>query len=154
MAQIITQQSLPPPPVINLPSSSLQATASAIYQFKKLSDTTEYNKDKDCLNVWKQSLKQWLHINHDRYLTNHKKITYAESWLTIEKKAHNLINQYWVNDLCTLINFKGYLQELYCLYKNPFKAENAYIYLCNTYKQNFMSFADYYYLFSQKKECS
>ena len=51
MAQTITQQPLPPPSVINFPSLSLQATASAIHQFKKLSNITEYNRDRDCLNV-------------------------------------------------------------------------------------------------------
>ena len=51
MAQIITQQPLPPPSVINFLSSSLQATVSAIHQFKKLSDIIKYNKDRDCLNI-------------------------------------------------------------------------------------------------------
>ena len=51
MTQIITQQPLPPPSIINLPSLLLQAMASAIHQFKKLLNTTEYNEDKDYLNV-------------------------------------------------------------------------------------------------------
>ena len=51
MTQIITQQPLPPPSIINLLSLLLQATTSATHQFKKLSNTTEYNRDKDCLNI-------------------------------------------------------------------------------------------------------
>ena len=51
MTQIITQQSLPPPPVINLFSLLLQATAFAIHQFKKLLNTAEYDEDRDCLNA-------------------------------------------------------------------------------------------------------
>ena len=51
MAQIITQQPPPSPSVINLFSSLLQATTSATHQFKKLSDITEYNRDRDCLNA-------------------------------------------------------------------------------------------------------
>ena len=51
MAQTITQQPLPPPSIINFPSSLLQAMASAIHQSEKLSDTAEYNRDRDCLNT-------------------------------------------------------------------------------------------------------
>ena len=51
MAQTITQQSLPPPLVINLSSLLLQAMASATHQFEKLSDITEYDKDRNCLNI-------------------------------------------------------------------------------------------------------
>ena len=65
MAQTITQQSLPPPPVINLPSLLLQATAPAIHQSEKLPDTAEYDRDRDCLDAWEQSLRQRLHMNHD-----------------------------------------------------------------------------------------
>ena len=92
MAQTITQQSLPPLSIINLLSLSLQAMISVIHQFEKLPDTAEYDENKDCLNAWKQSLRQWLHMNHNQYLINHKKIVYAESQLTIRKKTHNLIN--------------------------------------------------------------
>ena len=94
MTQIITQQSSPSPSVINFLSLLLQTTASVIYQFKKLSDTAEYDEDKDCLNVWEQSLRQQLHMNHDWYFINHEKIVYAESQFIIGKKAHNLINQH------------------------------------------------------------
>ena len=93
-------------------------------------------------------------MNHNQYLINYEKIVYAESWLIIGKKAHNLMGQHQINDFCTLINFEEYLQELCHLYKNPFEAENAHIYLCNIHKQDFMSFVNYYHLFSQKKEHS
>ena len=62
------------------------------HQSDKLSDTTEYDKNRDCLNAWKQSLKQQLHMNHNQYLINYEKIMYAESWLIIRKKAHNLMS--------------------------------------------------------------
>ena len=53
MTQIITQQPLPPFSIINLLSLLSQATAFVIHWFKKLSDITEYDKNRDCLNVWK-----------------------------------------------------------------------------------------------------
>ena len=51
MAQTITQQPLLSLSVINLFSLLLQTTVSVIYQFKKFSDITEYNEDRDCLNT-------------------------------------------------------------------------------------------------------
>ena len=93
-------------------------------------------------------------MNHDQYLTDCEKIAYAESQLIIEKKAHNLMSQYQVKGLCTLLSFEEYLQELRRLCGNPFKAEDAHTYLCDTHKQDSMSFAKYYHLFSQKKEHS
>ena len=51
ITQIITQQPPLSPSVINLLSPSLQAMTSAIHQSEKLSNTAEYNRDKDCLNV-------------------------------------------------------------------------------------------------------
>ena len=51
MAQIITQQPLPPPSVINLLSLLLQAMAPVIHQFKKLPNIIKYNRDRDCLNI-------------------------------------------------------------------------------------------------------
>ena len=65
MTQIITQQPSPPPSVINLLSLLLQATASIIHQFKKLLNIIKYNRNRDCLNAWKQSLKQQLYMNHN-----------------------------------------------------------------------------------------
>ena len=93
-------------------------------------------------------------MNYNQYFINHEKIVYAKSQLIIEKKTHNLMSQHWVNSLCTLTNFEEYLQKLCCLCENLFKAEDAHIYLHNIYKQSFMSFVNYYHLFSQKKEHS
>ena len=124
----------------------------ATHRSEKLPDTAEYDEDRDHLNAWKQSLRQYLNMNHDWYLTDCEKIAYAESQLIIEKKAHNLIGQYQVKGLCTLLSFEEYLQELRHLCGNPFEAEDARTYLHNTHKQDSMSFAKYYHLFSQKKE--
>ena len=73
-------------------------------------------------------------MNHNQYLINYEKIIYAESQLIIRKKAHNLMSQHQVNDLCTFISFKEYFQELHYLYRNPFKTENAHIYFHNIHK--------------------
>ena len=73
-------------------------------------------------------------MNHNQYLINYEKIMYAESQLTIKKKAHNLISQYQINDFCTLISFKEYFQKLHHLCRNLFKIKNACIYLHDTYK--------------------
>ena len=94
VAQTLAQQPLPLPPVVNFPVSPLQATAPATHQSEKLPDTAEYDGDRDCLNVWEQSLRQHLNMNHDRYPTDREKIAYAESQLIIGKKAHNLMGQY------------------------------------------------------------
>ena len=58
MTQTITQQSPFPPSVINFSNSLSQAMISIIHQSEKLSDTAEYDGDKNYLNAWKQSLKQ------------------------------------------------------------------------------------------------
>ena len=63
------------------------------------------------------------------------------------------MNQYQVKGLCTLLSFEEYLQELRRICGNPFEAEDAHTYLHDTHKQDSMSFAKYYHLFSQKKEC-
>ena len=154
VTQTLAQQPLPLPSVVNFPVSPLQATAPVTHRSEKLPDTAEYNEDRDHLNAWEQSLRQYLNMNHDWYLTDREKIAYAESQLIIGKKAHNLMGQYWVKGLCTLLSFKEYLQELHRLCGNPFEAEDAHTYLCNTHKQGSMSFAEYYHLFSQKKEHS
>ena len=65
MAQIITQQPLPLPSVINFLNLLLQAMISVIHWSEKLPDTAEYDRDRDCLNAWKQSLRQQLHMNHN-----------------------------------------------------------------------------------------
>jgi hypothetical protein len=46
-----------------------------------------------------------MHINNDRYSFEQFKIAYEKNQLTIEKKAHNLMNFYRVDDICILISF-------------------------------------------------
>ena len=94
MTQTLAQQPLPLPSVVNFSVSLLQTTAPATHRSEKLSDTAEYDEDRDHLNAWEQSLRQCLNMNHDQYLTDCEKIAYAESQLIIEKKAHNLMGQY------------------------------------------------------------
>ncbi len=74
-------------------------------RFKKLFDISEYKKDKDQLNAWKQSLIQRMNVNDDYYFSHRVKIIYVESQLIINKKTHNLISQYRVNDLCIIFIF-------------------------------------------------
>ena len=58
---------------------SLNASATPVRLFKKLSDIPEYDEDRDKLNIWKHALIQHMHVNYDQYLTDTAKITYAES---------------------------------------------------------------------------
>ena len=74
-------------------------------KFKKLLNISEYERDKDCLNVWKQSLIQRININNDHYFFHWAKIIYIESRLIINKKTHNLMSQYQINDLCIIFIF-------------------------------------------------
>jgi hypothetical protein len=74
-------------------------------RLKKLSKISKYNEDESQLNVWKQSLIQQMHINNDRYSFEQFKIAYEKNRLTIEKKAHNFMNSYRVDDFYTLIFF-------------------------------------------------
>ncbi len=75
------------------------------FRFKKLFDIFKYEKNKDWLNAWKQSLIQRMNMNNNHYLFHQVKIIYVESWLIIDKKTHNLMNQYQVNDLCIIFIF-------------------------------------------------
>ncbi len=74
-------------------------------RFKKLFNISEYKKNKDWLNAWEQSLIQRMNVNDNHYFSHQVKIVYVESWLIIDKKIHNLMNQYWVNDLCIIFIF-------------------------------------------------
>ncbi len=74
-------------------------------RFEKLLNISEYEKDKDRLNAWEQSLIQRMNVNDDYYLFHRVKIIYAESRLIIDRKTHNLMSQYWVNDLCIIFIF-------------------------------------------------
>ncbi len=152
IAQIITQilnnQSLL---VVHL--SANYVAAFIAFRFKKLLDISEYEKDKDWLNAWKQSLIQRMNVNDDHYFFHRVKIIYVESWLIIDKKIHNLMNQYWVNDFCIIFIFADWWHKLHHYCNNSFKTEDAHLYLHETLKQDMNNFVDYYNLFYQKKEC-
>ena len=75
------------------------------FRFKKLFDISEYEKNKNRLNAWKQSLIQRMNVNDNHYLSHQVKIIYVESWFIIDKKTYNLMNQYWVNDFCIIFIF-------------------------------------------------
>ncbi len=147
IAQIVAQTlNNQPPPVIQLPANPVAATIAP--RSEKLPDIPEYEGDKDRLDAWEQSL------NGDRYPSHRAKIAYAESRLTIGKKAHNLMGQYRVNGLCTISTFADWRHKLRHCCGNPFESEDARLYLRETLKQGTDSFADYYNLFYQKKERS
>jgi len=48
-------------------------------RFKKLLDIFEYERNKDQLNAWEQSLIQRMNMNDDHYLSHWVKIIYVES---------------------------------------------------------------------------
>ena len=56
-------------------------------------------------NTWEHALIQRMHVNHDQYLTDAVKIAYAESQLTISKRASILMMSYWKDDICTIFTF-------------------------------------------------
>ncbi len=123
-------------------------------RFKKLLDISEYKKDKDWLNAWEQSLIQRMNVNDDYYFFHQVKIIYVESWLIIDKKTHNLMNQYQVNDLCIIFIFADWWYKLHHCCDNSFEAEDAHLYFHETLKQDINNFVNYYNLFYQKKEYS
>ena len=124
------------------------------FRFKKLLDIFEYEKNKDRLNAWEQSLIQYMNMNDDHYLFHQVKIIYIKSRLIINKKIHNLMNQYRVNDLCIIFIFADWWHKLHHCCNNFFKTEDVHLYFREILKQNMNSFVDYYNLFYQKKECS
>jgi len=123
-------------------------------RFEKLLDISEYERNKDRLNAWEQSLIQRMNVNDDRYFSYRVKIVYVESQLIIDRKIHNLMSQYRVNDLCIIFIFADWWHKLHHCCDNSFKTEDAHLYLRETLKQDMNSFVDYYNLFYQKKECS
>ncbi len=149
IAQILNNQSLV---VIHLSANFV--TVFITFKFKKLLDISEYEKNKDQLNAWEQSLIQCMNMNDDHYFFYWVKIIYVESRLIINKKTHNLMNQYWINDLCIIFIFANWWHKLHHCCDNSFKTKNAHLYLCETLKQDMNSFINYYNLFYQKKECS
>ncbi len=53
-------------------------------RFKKLLDISEYERNKDWLNAWEQSLIQHINVNDDHYFFHQAKIIYVESRLIID----------------------------------------------------------------------
>ena len=137
-----------------LTSTPLTASATPVHLFKKLSDTSEYDEDRDKLNTWEHALIQRMHVNHNQYSTDTAKIAYAESQLTIDKRASILIMLYWKDGICIIFTFIEYWQILRHVCDNPFEAEDTCMYLQDTLKQGSMSFVKYYQLFCQKKDHS
>ncbi len=87
VAQILNNQSFF---IVHFSANSVAAFIAS--KFKKLLDISEYEKDKDWLNAWKQSLIQRMNMNDDHYFFHRVKIIYVESRLIIDKKTHNLMN--------------------------------------------------------------
>ena len=53
-----------------------------------------------------------MHVNHNQYPTDAAKIAYAESRLTIGKRASILMMSYWKDSICTISMFTKYWQIL------------------------------------------
>lgn len=161
--------SSPGPPVPQTPSESselinalVQAlsrrssppTTASVRLSEKLPDIEKYEGDRDNLDAWEQSLIQRMNINHDRYPTDLAKIAYAESRLTIGKKASNLMMPYRKDGICTIPSFAEYRRTLRHCCGNPFEEEDARTYLRDGLKQGSTPFLEYYQLFCQKKDRS
>ena len=167
MAQAIAQALAinPPAPAIDphrMAETVAHAVATAMQssqppqsplRSEKLPDIQEYEGDTDKLDAWEQALVQRMDINHDRYPTDRAKIAYAESRLTIGKRAHNLMNSHRRNGICSLTSFEDWRQRLRKACGNPFEQEDARNYIRDL-KQGTMPFDEYYNLVSQKKERS
>ncbi len=87
IAQILNNQSFL---IVHFSANSVAVFITS--RFKKLLDISEYERDKDQLNAWKQSLIQRMNMNDDHYFFHRVKIIYVESWLIIDKKIHNLMS--------------------------------------------------------------
>jgi hypothetical protein len=92
-----------------------------------------------------------MHINNDRYSFERFKIAYEKNRLTIEKKVHNFMNFYRVDDFYILIFFVDWCFALRRICDNSYEQKNARKYLREILKQRSMSFEKYYNLFFQKK---
>jgi len=149
IAQILNNQSLF---IIHLFANFVAVIITS--RFEKLLNIFKYETNKDQLNAWKQSLIQRMNMNDDHYFFHWAKIVYVESRLIINKKIHNLMSQYWVNDLCIIFIFADWWHKLHHYCNNFFKTEDACLYLRETLKQDMNNFFDYYNLFYQKKEHS
>ena len=135
-------------------SSPSTAPAAPIRLSEKLPDIDKYEGDRDNLDTWEQSLIQRMNINHDRYPTDLAKIAYAESRLTIRKKASNLMMPYRKDGICTITTFPEYRRILRHCCGNPFEEEDARTYLRDGLEQGSIPFLEYYQLFCQKKDRS
>ena len=133
-------------------ASTLIVFLVALSKFEKLSDIKKYERNRDQLNAWEQSFIHRMHANHDRYSIDIVKIVYVESRLIIEKKTHNLMNQYRKNDICTLMNVKKYLKKLRYCCENSHEQKDVVVYLYDTLKQSDKIFTEYFHLFCQKKD--
>ncbi len=129
VAQILNNQSFL---VVHLSANSVAVFIAS--RFEKLFDISEYEKNKDRLNAWEQSLIQRMNVNDDRYFSHRVKIVYVESRLIIGKKTHNLMNQYRVNDLCIIFIFADWWHKLHHYCNNSFETEDAHLYLRETLK--------------------
>ncbi len=103
VAQILNNQSLF---IVHFSANSVAVFIAS--RFKKLLNIFEYERDKDWLNAWKQSLIQCMNVNDNCYFFHRVKIIYVESQLIIDKKIYNLMNQYWVNDFCIIFIFANW----------------------------------------------
>ena len=113
---------------------SLTVSATSVHLSEKLLDIPEHNEDRDKLNMWEHALIQCMHVNYDQYFTDTAKITYAESQLTISKRAFILMMSYWKDGICIIFIFTEYWWILCHVCDNSFKAEDARTYLQNTLK--------------------
>ncbi len=115
----------------------LFANSVAIFiasRFKKLLNIFKYERNKDWLNAWEQSLIQCMNMKDDHYLFHQVKIIYVESWFIIDKKTHNLMSQYWINDLCIIFIFANWWHKLHHCCNNSFKTKDVHLYFRETLK--------------------
>ena len=128
-------------------ASTSSISIVVLFKFEKLFDIKKYKKDQNQLNFWEQSFIHRMHANHDRYSIDIVKIVYVESRLIIEKKTHNLMNQYRTNDICILMNVKKYHRKFQYYCKNSHEQKNVVIYFYDTFKQSDKIFIEYFYFF-------
>ncbi len=129
VAQILNNQSSL---VVHLSANSVAVFIAS--RFEKLLDISKYERDKDELNAWKQSLIQRMNMNDDRYFSHRVKIIYVESRFIIDRKTYNLMSQYRVNDLCIIFIFADWQHKLHHCCDNSFETEDAHLYLRETLK--------------------